>query len=301
MSIPVVILIMLAAGVFGGIVSFLLPANESSDTGKKLKPWWQCVILGIGATVLVPLFLEFAQSKLLDNGYFAWSWKNPDVPAATVLTKDYLLYAAYCLLAASAGFKFINMLINNVVKEEQFNKLKTEKEELEKQSIKRIKNNQSESLKAEENILKKVPVSRGIESASDNEKLRSVIAGLPPIKDPNDPQKGRFGGKPERNGRRLSASVKASAVPGFYNVTLQVESTDPQKPLDAPVIFYIHDSFTPSVYTVRPDEFENGVAVDDEVLSYGAFTVGVIADNGDTLLELDLSEDSKFPKEFRMR
>ncbi|AWO00998.1 hypothetical protein DLD77_04430 [Chitinophaga alhagiae] len=294
-------MIMLAAGVFGGIVSFLLPANESADTGRKLKPWWQCVILGIGATVLVPLFLEFAQSKLLDNGYLAWSWKNPDVPDATVLTKDYLLYAAYCLLAASAGFKFINMLISNVVKDEQFNKLKTEKEELEKQSIKRIKNNQSESLKEEENILKKVPVSRSLESAADSDKLRNAIAGLPPIKDPNDPQKGRFGGKPERNGRRLTARVAASAIPGFYNVELRVESTDPQKPLNAPVIFYIHDSFTPSVYTVKPEEFENGVAVDNEILSYGAFTAGVMADNGDTLLELDLSEDSKFPKEFRMR
>lgn len=35
--------------------------------------------------------------------------------------------------------------------------------------------------------------------------------------------------------------------------------------------------------------------------AYGAFTVGVEAGNGKTRLELDLSEDPSFPKEFRER
>ncbi len=36
-----------------------------------------------------------------------------------------------------------------------------------------------------------------------------------------------------------------------------------------------------------------------ELLTYGAFTVGAIADDGATLLELDLSADPRFPKKLR--
>ena len=48
-------------------------------------------------------------------------------------------------------------------------------------------------------------------------------------------------------------------------------------------------------------KFKNGKAIEEEILSYGAFTVGVITDNGKTMLELDLAEDKSFPKEFRER
>jgi hypothetical protein len=125
---------------------------------------------------------------------------------------------------------------------------------------------------------------------------------LGPITNPDDPQKGRFGGKKENNGRRLSAKVEPSKDdPGYYNVTIWVESTDPLRPLSGDVIFYLHDSFRPSVYTIKPDEFTDGKALDDEIVSYGAFTAGVVTDNGQTLLELDLAEDKSFPKEFRER
>lgn len=80
-----------------------------------------------------------------------------------------------------------------------------------------------------------------------------------------------------------------------------MESSVREKPLDSGVIFYLHDSFRPSVYTIKKDEFIDGKAVDSYILAYGAFTVGVVTDNGEALLELDLSQQEEFPKTFRRR
>jgi len=53
---------------------------------------------------------------------------------------------------------------------------------------------------------------------------------LPPVIHGDDPQKGRFGGLPARSGRSLKANVaKSGSIPEFYNVTIWVESDDPQK------------------------------------------------------------------------
>jgi hypothetical protein len=54
---------------------------------------------------------------------------------------------------------------------------------------------------------------------------------LPPGVDPEDPQKGRFGGVPERDGRRLTARVKTLGD-DWFELTLTVESTAlPDAPL----------------------------------------------------------------------
>lgn len=349
------------AGIIGGVINYLLPANNP-EPGKYLNPIGKSIVLGVGATFLVPLFLEIAQSKLMDNIHFEWrlnltkdsainitklssktdtifisnlydtstkkiikrdtskvkkdgssSNANAEKKQNTENTgKNYLLWCAYCLLAAAAGFRFINMLINNVVKEEQINKVKVEKaelekkkEELEKESEKRIKNSQISQEIEDQSVRKDITkeaviASRNAAPGFDQVEI-PLLPTLPPIIHPEDPQKGRFGGKSENNERKLSARVKESSVPNFYNVELVVETTNPANPLNTDVIFYIHDSFSPSVFTYKPSEFINGKAVENEILSYGAFTVGVITDNGKTLLELDLAMDESFPKEFRER
>jgi len=181
MSILVVIFIMLAAGLLGGWVNYLLPSNEKD--GVKIRLLINCIILGIGATLLVPLFLEIAQSKLLDEMHFGW---NKTITANTTAKKDtvimridtsgrkkdttyvaamqkgsgtnnsnadaglpggdvpkkYLLFAAYCLVAAAAGFRFIDSVINSVVKEKENAELKTKNEKLEKETDKRQANSQ---------------------------------------------------------------------------------------------------------------------------------------------------------------
>lgn len=354
MSFPIIIQIMLATGIVGGIVNFLLPANKKDDGGE-VNPWWKCIILGFGATLLVPLFLELAQSKLLDNIHYEYTLQQPDTSAKASLAKsdtvtirktvdtnnklikadtvkskpkqasatpadarssngkDYFLFAAYCLLAASSGFKFINMLVSNIVKDEKINQLQTkntelkeQKDEVSKQNEKRIKNSQINQIEEEKKVVQELVRNdqNPGELARTEIKLASAapnLPTLPPITHPDDPQKDRFGGSPRNGHKTLKANVKPSSIPDFYNVEIWVESDDPEKYPLSDVIFYIHDSFSPSVYTIKPDEFVDGKAYDNEILSYGAFTIGAITDNGETMLELDLSKDERFPKQFRER
>lgn len=379
MSFPISIFIMLTTGLIGGYINFLLPANIDVQKNKKLRNQKHCIVLGIGATILVPLFLEIAQSKVLDHVHLGFSLqKNYVIPDSTkndstiknnpvkdiavsrdstkspavteanlkqiakgdeILTKikdslnntgeekpplkNYFLFSAYCFLAAAAGVRFINNIIDSVLKDKQIANLKdanaekdqakeeaeAEKEEAERQKLEAEKQKEE----AENTKLKWAMNSRA--SAEKVEQETQLTYGitasafdlheLPEIKPAtnlDDPQKGRFGGKAINNNRQLKAEVKKSDYPGFYNVKIWVESLDSAKPLADEVIFYIHDSFNPSVYPITVDEFTaDGKAMDDEILAYGAFTVGAVADKGKTLLELDLAEQTEFPKIFRER
>jgi hypothetical protein len=105
--------------------------------------------------------------------------------------------------------------------------------------------------------------------------------------DSNDPNKGRFGQKSEANGRKLSARITPAGGPDSSRcrVAVRVESTDAQLPLKGSVTFHLHPSFGRwSEYEVV---VEGGVAK-DEIVSYGAFTIGVLTDRGP--LELDLMD-----------
>lgn len=122
---------------------------------------------------------------------------------------------------------------------------------------------------------------------------------LPPAltENPEDPQKGHWGGQPEHQHRKLSARVSA-LDDGSFLVQLQVTSTDPERhPLTGAVRFHLHDTFpVPSI--------EQPVARDMatiEMRVHGAFTVGAEADNGATRLELDLATLEDAPQEFRER
>ncbi|RYD90838.1 MAG: hypothetical protein EOP54_23410, partial [Sphingobacteriales bacterium] len=160
MLLEIVILIMLFTGIIGGSVYWILPAN-TNDNGTRIRPWWESILLGIGATLLIPLFLEIAQSNLLDDiHYNRWNILGSEnivngntgdttkiaisidttktaakgkqragkVPKARVQPKrylitndeklkNYLILAAYCFLAAAAGTRFINTIMDGVLKE----------------------------------------------------------------------------------------------------------------------------------------------------------------------------------------
>ena len=122
-----------------------------------------------------------------------------------------------------------------------------------------------------------------------------VTVAKPRIR-PDDPQKGQWGGKPERNGWRLSARVEAVET-GWFKTVLEVASPDGSKMLTEPVEFFLHDSFAKAKRTVRP---QSTGKVKLELYSYGAFTVGARLPDG-TELELDLSKIEDAPKLFRSR
>lgn len=129
---------------------------------------------------------------------------------------------------------------------------------------------------------------------------RNGSDGLPAVSDEEDPQKGRFGGDEEHNGRRLVATVEPSSVKSEWcKLTLRVVSTDATRPLVGKVKFFLHDTFQPDIYDIP---IANNQA--ELVLrAWGAFTIGAIADNGATKLELDLatSPNVQAPTAWRMR
>ncbi len=113
--------------------------------------------------------------------------------------------------------------------------------------------------------------------------------------DPNDPQKGQWGGQAVANGRGLRAAM-TDHKKRWVSFDLIVEATD-ERPLTGEVVFHLHPSFDRSV---RRLQAVKGVARLG-LTSYGAFTVGVSADDGRTRLELDLSRQSDLPLDWRRR
>jgi hypothetical protein len=114
--------------------------------------------------------------------------------------------------------------------------------------------------------------------------------------DRDDPRKGKWGRLPVRNGRILSAEVRATDDADWFIVRLKVEPAQANsKPLTGPVTFYLHPTFSPDRVTV---EAQGGKA-EYEIESFGAFTVGAEADGGKTRLELDLATLPDAPARFR--
>lgn len=127
-----------------------------------------------------------------------------------------------------------------------------------------------------------------------------AAAELATPKDPHDPWKGVFGGTSRNNDRELVAEVEPiNTSSGLYSIRLTVRSLHPEtNPLKGAVQFFLHPTFRNDkpVTTVGP----NGVA-ELNLKAWGAFTVGAVADDGRTKLELDLSELETAPEEFRRR
>ncbi len=127
-------------------------------------------------------------------------------------------------------------------------------------------------------------------------------SSIKPGADPNDPWKGVFGGESERNHRRLTAAVEPLAritepLADWFSLTLTVSSTDPERhPLDGGVRFFLHPTFSDDEVAVASEDHQRAAF---KTSSWGAFTVGALADRGETMLELDLAEQRDLPIEFR--
>jgi hypothetical protein len=122
-----------------------------------------------------------------------------------------------------------------------------------------------------------------------------------PGNDVDDPWKGVFGSKSrdEERGREVIAIVRPLAQNNEYcSVRLIVQSTDGLRhPLEGEVRFFLHDTFPQPIQSV---EARNNRA-ELEVAAWGAFTVGVLSDQGATRLELDLSTVKDAPADWRGR
>ena len=121
------------------------------------------------------------------------------------------------------------------------------------------------------------------------------VAAVSPV-DPDDPQRGQWGGKSQDRDRVLSATVREVSR-DWFEIELSVASTT-RAPLTSPVTFHLHPTFPQQVRTVDP---VNGRAT-LKLGAWGAFTVGAETDNGQTRLELNLATaPGDFPQAFRDR
>ncbi|HEX2781365.1 MAG TPA: pYEATS domain-containing protein, partial [Gemmatimonadaceae bacterium] len=112
---------------------------------------------------------------------------------------------------------------------------------------------------------------------------------------PDDPRKDMFGGRSVANGRTISATV--TPIKGdrdWFDVEIDVRPTPGAPPVAGEVTFYLHPTFNPPIKLVVAHD---GVA-SLSLVSYGAFTVGAIADDGATELEFDLATIEGAPKRF---
>jgi hypothetical protein len=249
--------IMLGAGVLGGIVNFHLAKPDDVPPPNLARS----IIVGTAASLLVPLFLNMISSDLLDK------IKGGDEVKPFVLL-------GFCLVAAISSTAFIRTLSDRVLDEA-------------KQATKAAKEAKADVRQ----------VDRKIEIIEDLGNLPGSKKGLAPASAADteeddgwnaDPNKGQFGGAPKANSRVLEATITPAAGPNSAgcNVLILVRSTDPAKPLTGDVTFHLHPTFGKLArYTVPV----KGGKAEDTITSWGSFTVGAVADNGDTRLELDLA------------
>ena len=128
--------------------------------------------------------------------------------------------------------------------------------------------------------------------------VRRVLQSLPSnndASDPDDPQKGKWGGLSSRNGRVLTAKVSEESA-DWFEIILSVRRTS-GAPLAGKVTFYLHPTYENEIEKV---DAKNGQAK-LRIWAYGAFTVGALLDDERTSLELDLAKIPGVPKKFAER
>lgn len=96
--------VMVAAGLLGGTVNFALSRTEHSTW----RDWFWSVVVGLGASLLVPLFLNTISSSLLSGLLSGTSGKA-----------DIYVFSGFCLLGAIASKAMIQTLTQRVLREAQ--------------------------------------------------------------------------------------------------------------------------------------------------------------------------------------
>jgi hypothetical protein len=412
-----VLLVMLAGGIIGGFVNYLLnptpPTNtklpdnapdpatstlpnppgegatssgntgatDSSPTPLPSGPpyWLRCIGVGIGAALIVPIFLYLTRSELLSDLKLSaklvpvqtappnsTTAKSPDStslnaatsadsltnkqqaarrnspPASTtvaaappqVSTEDvvgaYLVFFGLCVLAAISGFNFIPAMGSRILAmvnqaNETAKKANEKSDDAQKkvdQSIPQIEKNKEKN-ESQEGIIRGLINKANIQPATPGPDAnvlttRDTSLSFSPqelkrtqlIKDrlalpdafpkADDPQKGRWGGKPDSDHYQLKATVTPIDKYGRYcDVTLWVEAKDPvRQPLTGDVSFFIHPTFGKSQLTAPVQTGHATV----KLWAYGTFTAGAVTEDAE-MMELDIANvvagDTRISDDFR--
>jgi hypothetical protein len=94
----VILLIMVLAGVLGGIANYFL-SDRQSDSGRR--EWGKYLTLGVIAALTVPLFLNMISSNLLE--------------AARTRPVDFFVFAGFCLIYVVASRRVVENVANKLM------------------------------------------------------------------------------------------------------------------------------------------------------------------------------------------
>jgi DNA-binding HxlR family transcriptional regulator len=94
----ILVAIMAVAGALGGSINHFLTRDDAKESYLG-----RCLLVGVGASFLVPLFLRMVSSNLVDP--------KTDLPST-----NYLVFFGFCLLAAISSKAFIQTLSDRLLK-----------------------------------------------------------------------------------------------------------------------------------------------------------------------------------------
>ncbi|HEV7780435.1 MAG TPA: pYEATS domain-containing protein [Chitinophagaceae bacterium] len=114
-----------------------------------------------------------------------------------------------------------------------------------------------------------------------------------PVRQKEDLQKGRWGGRSINGGKIITAEVTEASMKDYYSVTIHVRSESSGRSLTDGVAFFLHDSFGDVIRYRNAIEGEARLAL----VAYEDFTIGAYTEDG-TMLELDLSSVKGYPEGF---
>ena len=109
------IIVMIVTGVAGGFAGYFIsldrgtakPEPSEAASAKIVAPWFKYVFLGIIAAFIVPLFLSLAKSDLVTD----------IIKDSTAASSDLLIFAGFCLIAATSSQAFIQSLSDRILRE----------------------------------------------------------------------------------------------------------------------------------------------------------------------------------------
>ena len=97
------IIVMITMGILGGIINYFINDSEKNDMENEKIEIMKAVIIGIGASLLVPLFLNMISSSLL--------METEEDHCRT------LVFAGFCLIASITSKAFISSISERILKQ----------------------------------------------------------------------------------------------------------------------------------------------------------------------------------------
>jgi hypothetical protein len=256
-----------------------------NDNLVQISDWMTKIIVGVGLTQLhqIPVKLKILGEYLSS----AFNNNNPGDTTAegvAIIVVLYFISVGFLCGYLWTRLNFSALLAQNIKELEDIMKALT----LAKQRLAEVE----EVSASKDGLIAQRQVE--VEALSN-----SLLPGILELKNKekiDDPQKGQWGGSSERNERLVEASVTATSYDDeLFNISLKVNTTNPLHPLTGEVKFHLHDTF---INPIRVVKVKDGMA-QLHLVAYGAFTVGVECDQGQTKLELDLAELTDAPIIFK--